>query len=149
MPLAKITFHPKDDTVSVYGKTFYVKEQLKKAGARWNAGAWTLASDAASQEFLAELNKLADTAIKAEKAAEKKKLEEAAALQAFYQTPEGKEQRWNEIQELKKTPAGAAYHFIRCKECVVINWARQHTSCKACGHDGNTFFVRGSLYTGD
>jgi len=152
MPVAKISFHPKDDAVVVAGKAFYVKDRLKKAGARWNpaAGVWTIKSDVATQDFLAELNALADTAIKAEKAIEKKAKDEAAALAAFYKTPAGKEQWWKEIEAAKKTPAGAsAYYFICCKECVVIDWARKHTSCQACGHDGNTFFVRGSLYTGD
>jgi hypothetical protein len=104
----------------------------------------------ATSEFLAQLNALAYEGIKAEKEVTKKKKEEAAALAAFYQTPAGREQWWAEIQEAKKTPAGAsAYSFICCKECVVIDWSRKHTSCKACGYGGNNFFVRGRLYTGD
>lgn len=152
MPVTKISFQPKDDAVVVAGKAFYVKDRLKKAGARWNpaASVWTIKADVATQDFLAELNALADAAIKAEKAIEKKAKDDAAALEAFYRTPEGKAKRWAEIKELKKTPAGAAaYYFICCEHCEVIDWARKHTSCKACGHDGNTFFVRGMLYTGD
>jgi hypothetical protein len=144
---AKITFHPKDDIAIVAGKTFYVKERLKKAGARWNpaGSAWTLLLTVATQDLLAELNEIVVTAIKAEK----KKREDAAALQAFYKTPVGKKQWWAEIQELKKSSSGAAYHFICCEHCEVIDCGRKHMSCKACGHDGNTFFVRGILYTGD
>jgi hypothetical protein len=139
------------DNMVVCGKSFYVKDRLKKAGARWNPalGVWTLKAAAATQELLAELNTLADTAIKAEKDAEKKQKDDEAARQAFYKTPEGKEQWWAQIEKLKKTPAGAAYFFICCKECEVIDWNRQHTSCEACGVDGNTFFVRGRLRTGD
>ena len=151
-PPAKITFYPKEDLVIVAGKTFYVKEMLKKAGARWNPAGnfWTLTPACATQEFLAQLNEMVAVSIKAEKDAEVKKREDAAALAAFHRTPEGKEQWWAEIQEKKKTPAGAAaYHFICCKECEVIDWSRQHTSCKACGHGFNNFFVRGRLYTGD
>lgn len=145
-----ITFENKNDLVNVYGKTFYVKEDLKKVGARWNVNTWTINPDVATSEFLAQLNALAYEGIKAERDAEKKKKEEAAALAAFHKTPEGKAKRWAEIQELKKTPAGAAaYYFICCEHCEVINWARKHTSCNACGHDGNTFFVRGMLRTGD
>jgi hypothetical protein len=143
-----ITFHPSKDIMCVDGKTFHVKEQLKKAGAQWNNG-WTIKSEIATKEFLAELNALASAAIKAEKDVEKKKREDAAALASFYKTPEGKEQRWKEIQELKNSPAGAAYNFICCKECEVINWERKHSSCTACGINGNNFFVRGSIYTGD
>ena len=145
-----ITFRPNNELVNVYGKTFYVKEELKKVGARWNVNTWTIKADVATQDFLAQLNALAYEGIKAEKAAEKKKREEAAALQAFYKTPAGKEQWWAEIKEAKKTTVGAAiYNFICCEHCEVIDWERKHTSCKACGHDGNTFFVRGILYTGD
>jgi hypothetical protein len=136
----------------VCGKAFYVKERLKKAGARWNpaASVWTLKAEAATQELLAELNTLATVALKAEKDSEKKKQKEAEALAAYYKTPEGKEKQWKDILEIRKTPGGeAAYFFICCKECEVIDWARQHTSCDACGIDGNTFFVRGRLRTGD
>lgn len=143
---AKITFHPKDEIAIVAGKTFYVKERLKKAGARWNptGSFWTLPITVATQCLLTELNEIVVAAIKAEKEADKKKREEAAALQAFYKTPAGKEQWWAEIQQAK-----SVYSFICCEQCEVIDWERQHTSCKACGHDGNTFFVRGILYTGD
>lgn len=154
MPIPKIAFAKENggDDMVVCGKAFYVKEQLKKAGARWNPATkvWTLKVEAATEDLLDELNKLADVAVKAEKDAQKKKLEEAETLAAFYKTPEGKEKQWADIQEIRKTPGGAgAYSFICCKECEVIDWVRQHTSCNACGVDGNTFFVRGRLRTGD
>lgn len=145
-----ITFEEKGDIVNVYGKTFYVKEELKKFGARWNINTWTIKSDVATEDLLARLNAMAHESITAEKKAEKKKIADMEALQAFYKTPEGKEQWWKEIEELKKTPVGAAiYQFICCKDCEVIDWKRQHTSCNSCGVDGNTFFVRGCLRTGD
>jgi hypothetical protein len=154
MPIPKIAFAKEKggDNMVVCGKSFYVKERLKKAGARWNpaAGVWTLKAHFATKELLTELNALADSAIKAQKDAEKKKQKEAIELAAFYKTPEGKEKQWNDIQEIRKTPGcEAAYQFICCKECEVIDWNRQHTSCDACGVDGNTFFVRGRLRTGD
>jgi len=154
MPIPKIAFAKENggDDMVVCGKSFYVKDRLKKAGARWNPalGVWILNAAAATQELLAELNVLAHSAIKAEKDAEKKKQKEAEALTAFYKTPEGKEKQWKDILEIRKTPGGeAAYFFICCKECEVIDWNRQHTSCEACGVDGNTFFVRGRLRTGD
>lgn len=153
MSIPKIAFAKENggDNMVVCGKSFYVKDRLKKAGARWNpaAGVWTLKAHFATKELLAELNALADSAIKAEKDAEKKQQKEAIELAAFYKTPEGKEKQWKHIQEMRKTPAGAAYFFICCKECEVIDWVRQFTSCEACGVDGNTFFVRGRLRTGD
>ena len=150
MPAIFITFEEKGDSVNVYGKTFYVKEELKKVGARWNVNTWTIKAEVATEEFLAGLNAMAHACITAEKAVEKKKRDDEKALQAFYKTPAGKEQWWAEIQEAKKTTVGASlYSFICCKDCEVINWARKHTSCNSCGHDGNTFFVRGILYTGD
>jgi len=154
MPIPKIAFAKENggDDMVVCGKSFYVKERLKKAGARWNpaAGVWTLKAHFATKELLTELNALAHSAIKAQKDAEEKKQKEAIELAAFYKTPEGKEKQWNDIQEIRKTPGcEAAYQFICCKECEVIDWNRQHTSCDACGVDGNTFFVRGRLRTGD
>lgn len=150
MPAIFITFEDKGDNVNVYGKTFYVKEELKKVGARWNVNTWTIKAELATEEFLAQLNAMAHECITAEKAVEKKKLAETAALQAFYKTPAGKEQWWKEIEEMKKTTVGAVmYQFICCKDCEVIDWGRQHTNCNTCGVDGNTFFVRGRLRTGD
>lgn len=150
MPPIFITFDEKGDSVNVYGKTFYVKEELKKVGARWNVNTWTIKAEVATEEFLAQLNAMAHDCITAEKAAEKKKRQDEVALAAFYMTPEGREKQWNDIQELRKTTVGAAmYQFICCKDCEVIDWARQHTNCNACGVDGNTFFVRGRLRTGD
>ena len=158
MPAAKISFHPNAENVVVAGKAFYVKDRLKKVGARWNpaASVWTIKADVATQDLLAELNALADAAIKAEKDVEKKaeqeKREKAAALAAFRKTPEGKADLWAKIQKMTG-PERAAYSFICCDKCEVLDWARQHTWCEACGQDYGShkecFFVRGMLRTGD
>jgi xanthine dehydrogenase molybdopterin-binding subunit B len=115
-------------------------------GASAQAIGWTL-----FEHLRSDLNnKLKEIA--AVERAEKKK---AAAYAA---SPEGiaeaKEKQRNLIlaclEEKKKT---GAYHWICCEKCEVIDWARKHTSCRACadwdGQSWNSFCVNGRRYTGD
>ena len=137
----------------VTGKTFPIKDSLKALGARWDptVSAWTLPAHLDSEHLRSDLNnKLKEIA--AVERAEKKK---AAAYAA---SPEGiaeaKEKQRNLIiaclEEKKKT---GAYHWICCEKCEVIDWARKHTSCRACadwdGQSWNSFCVNGRRYTGD
>ena len=82
----------------------------------------------------------------------------AKAQRMFDATPEGQaiikaNQKAKVMAALAQKAETGAYHWICCEHCEVIDWARQHTSCKPCGSfDGqswNTFRVRGRLYTGD
>jgi len=40
-------------------------------------------------------------------------------------------------------------YWICCDECVVIDAKRMHTACTKHAIDGNSFRVRGAIYTGD
>jgi hypothetical protein len=129
----------------VTGKTFPIKEQLKALGGIWNSPRWILPLNADSPLTRANLVESCRRALIEEK--ESKVAAEKARI-AYLASPEAVK------DALKAKAAGDySYHWICCEDCVVIDWARQHTSCQSCGYDNGmwkeTFFVRGSLRTGD
>jgi hypothetical protein len=142
-----IIFTTTHDKIKMQGKTFYVKDFLKEMGAKWVPAekAWTLPITKDSPDFRTNLLLLAKDGAKLEKKTEKAK--ELERIRYMY-SPEALK------AALKAKEAGChSLHWICCNQCVVLDWARQHTSCQACGHDNGlwkeTFFVRGRLRTGD
>ena len=142
-----IMFTTLDDKLKMQGNTFYVKEFLKKAGAKWVPAekAWTLPITKDSPDFRKLLLVMAKDGAKLEK--ETKKVKEVERLR-YLASPEA-------VKDALKAKAAGDHslHWICCDQCVVLDWSRQHTSCQACGHDNGTyketFFVRGRLRTGD
>lgn len=123
------------DSTSLYitGKTFIIKEELKKAKAIWNAekAAWILPVELDNKTFRDEMTKkvkeaLVSTEVNAEKAV---------------------------MFALEQKEKNGSYSWICCKDCKVINWKRQTTTCNTCALDcglyKNAFRVRGCVYTGD
>jgi hypothetical protein len=139
-----LSFAVVDAGVLVSGKTFNVKDRLKEVGGRWNPqlSQWSIPVAAHSPALRDELEALAT----------QKKAEEAAANKAariYAASPEGKAAAAADEKRRIKAAVAAGSSWICCNDCVVIDWVRKHTSCRACGHDGNTFFVNGILRTGD
>ena len=139
-----LSFTHVDTGVQVSGKTFNVKDRLKELGGRWNPqlSQWSIPVAADSPALRDELEMLAT----------QKKAEEAAAAKAarlYAASAEGKAAAAAEEKRRIKAAVAAGSSWICCNDCVVIDWVRKHTSCQACGHDGNTFFVNGILRTGD
>jgi hypothetical protein len=142
-----------NNRVSVYGKTFDVKEKLKEVGGLWDSKSkcWNIPIASATLTFHQSLDAFLDEQKAKEKADEK-------AARAYALTPEGraeaevkrKQTILDCLEEKKKT---GAYHWICCQSCVVVDWKRQHTTCDACAVDygiyKNSFRVRGMIYTGD
>jgi hypothetical protein len=122
-----------NETLIVTGKTFDIKDEIKTLGGRWDAtrGAWTLPD---TEETRAKLT-AASEKLKASRKAVK--------------APDARAVVKSCLEEKAKT---GKFHWICCEECVVVNWARQHTTCAACakwdGQSWNSFRVRGNLYTG-
>lgn len=148
-----------NELLVISGKTFDIKDTIKEIGGRWDAArrVWTLPVAMDTEETRAKLG-IATTAaedrLKAERKAER---EEKKRKVAYRLTPEGQAEARAEARAVvkrcldEKAKTGKFY-WICCEECEVIDWQRQHTSCRACAHwDGqswSSFFVRGSLYTG-
>lgn len=136
----------------ISGKTFDIKDIIKEIGGRWDAArrVWTLPYTEEARAKLLAASAAAEDRLKAEKKEKKRKA-------AYRLTPEGQAEARAEAREVvkrclvEKAKTGQ-YFWICCEECEVIDWQRQHTSCRACAHwDGqswNSFFVRGGLYTG-
>lgn len=142
-----LIFSTNDKSLIVTGKTFYVKEQIKKLGGIWNAKVkmWEIPVALDSAELRTQLLKETQERIQEERT--NKKAEEAARL-AYKCSPQAVK------DALKAKAAGDfSYDWICCENCVILDWGRQHTSCQSCGYDNGmwkeTFFVRGRLRTGD
>jgi hypothetical protein len=141
--MPSLSFTVVDSGVLVSGKTFNIKDRLKQVG-RWNPqlSSWSVPAAADSPALREELEALAS----------QKKAEEAAAAKAarlYASSPEGKAATAADEKRRIKAAVAAGSSWICCNDCVVLDWTRKHTSCQACGHDGNTFFVNGILRTGD
>ena len=147
-----LVFTKTDKNIMISGKTFYAKEAIKSAGGKWDAAArcWTI-STSVNSETLKELEDAAKEGVKKEK-------EEKKAEAAFARSPEGiakrqEEERLKILDCLEQKKKDGSFHWICCEQCVVVDWGRQHTSCKACadwsGQSWNSFCVRGRRYTGD
>ena len=140
-----LLFTTNDKNLIVTGKTFPIKEQLKALGGVWQSPRWLLPLNADSPLVRAGLVENCRRGIVAEK--EAMKAAEKALLAYKYSPAAVKD-------ALKAKAAGDySYDWICCESCVVLDWGRQHTSCKSCGADYGThiesFFVRGRLRTGD
>ena len=116
------------------GSTFPVKEHLKKFGGVWNPSlhAWTLPLYLDPESTATSLNNILEAEVL------KTKL-----LRAMAPTPESKR------ADVAEALARGNCHWICCLECEVIDWKRQHTNCRVHSVDGNTFRVRGNIYTGN
>lgn len=141
--MPSLSFTIVDAGVLVSGKTFNVKDRLKEIG-RWNpqASSWSIPAAKDTPELRDELEALAT----------QKKAEETAANKAarlYAASPEGKAAAAAEEKRRIKAAVAAGSTWICCEECEVVDWVRQHTNCRACAVDGNTFRVRGNIYTGD
>ena len=146
-----------DNKLVLYGyDTFALKDAIKACGAKWNqeSKTWVITDPT----DLSPLISAASTLSTQRTQEAKDKREAAKAQRAFDLTPEGQaaiqaKAKALVLSALAEKAKTGAYHWICCEDCVVIDWSRQHTSCKPCGSfDGqslNTFRVRGRLYTGD
>jgi hypothetical protein len=145
-----IFFTTTNDKIKMQGKTFYVKNFLKEMGAKWVPAetAWTLPIEKDSPDFRANLLLLAKDGANAEKEARKVEKAKEIERQRYLYSPEF-------VKDALKAKAEGDHslHWICCDQCKILDWARQHTSCQACGHDNgfwkDTFFVGGRLRTGD
>jgi hypothetical protein len=156
---------------TVSGQTFDMKEHIKAAGGKWQPATRTWFIEATKDIASLLKAKADDEAARAAAAIEAKAAKKAQ--RAFDATPEGQEALrlkraadqmaaaaaakarvlWA-LEEKKRTDAGAAaYHWICCESCEVLDWKRKHTSCRACavfdGQSWNSFRVRGNIFTGD
>ena len=137
--------------------TFALKDAIKASGGKWaHASKTWVITDPTDLSSLISAAKALSTQRTQEA---KDKRAAAKAQRAFDLTPEGQASIQSKAKALvlsalaEKAKGNMSYHWICCEHCIVIDWGRQHTSCKPCGSfDGqslNTFRVRGRLYTGD
>lgn len=128
--------------LSIAGKTFNIKDTLKNLNAVWNSEktCWQLPVHIDSSNLRSNLQEKAYIAERDVKLKEKE-------ARKYASSREGQEEakRWA-LEQKKKN---GSYHWICCEKCTIINWDKQHTSCDACAEYGNSFRVRGRLYTGD
>jgi len=127
--------------------TFALKEQIKAAGGKWQSGTKTWLLPSAGLEPLQKAVKTLSDERTTEKKAQRLLAKEQ---REFDKSPEGqvlKAQKAKEqVQQALKT---GAYHWICCDQCKVLDWTSAHTSCQVHAVDGNSFRVRGAVYTGD
>jgi len=140
------TLTPKNLVIT--GKTFPIKEQLKALGGIWQSPAWLLPLNADAPLTRAILVESCRRALLIEKEAAKAEKAAQVARLAYLHSP-----KFVKDVLAAREAGDHTFHWICCDQCVVIDWARQHTSCQSCGHDNGmwkeTFFVRGCLRTGD
>lgn len=152
-----LTFNKTEATLIISGKTFYAKEAIKAVGGKWDPStcSWMLPVHIDSDMLRKDL---VEKAAATEKAEKKKEKEAKAAARAYAISPEGIAEAKAAAKErilwaLEQKKKDGSYHWICCEECNVIDWTRQHTSCRACadwdGQSWNSFCVRGRRYTGD
>jgi hypothetical protein len=135
-----------DNKLQVSGKTFDVKDELKRRGGKWNpkANVWEL-------DVAHDTDELRDTLVEM---GVKKKIETKAKEKAereYANSPEGKKKAVLNALEIKKRTG--QFYWVCCEECEVIDWIRGHTSCNVHAEDRgtykDTFRIRGCIYTGD
>jgi len=145
-----------NELLVISGKTFDIKDTIKEIGGRWDAArrVWTLPYTEEARAKILAASVAAEDRLKAQRKAER---EEEKRKAAYRLTPEGQAEARAEARAtikrcLDEKAKTGKFHWICCEECEVVDWKRQHTSCRACAHwDGqswNSFFVRGGLYTG-
>ena len=134
----KLTWTKTSEGIVVTGKTYDVKDVLKKAGAIWSSPSWMFRNrediQAIQDEIRADVIK-AVAAAKATAQAEK-------AHQKWLTTPEGK-------KHLVQQAVQQGVYWICCADCEVVDWKRQSTYCQKHAEGGNGFRIRGCIYTGD
>ena len=122
-----IQFRVQDATLIVTGNTFPIKDDLKSLNGTWSPAlrAWSLPLIHDTPEMRAALLQ--------------------KGVKSVTPVPYA-----DVIKEcLKKKATTGEFYWICCESCKVVDWKRMHTDCHACAIDGNSFRVRGNIYTGD
>lgn len=141
---------PQGDNVVVNGSSFDFKEIIRCAGARWNPAERKWIFYKTTVTDVTELITPAINDLAAFLATEKLRQKAAAkAHKKWLLTPEGQAHSVASEKARVALAVSQGVHWICCKECTVIDWVRQHTSCGICAEDGNSFRVRGMIRTGD
>ena len=132
------------------GKTYDVKEQLKANGGRWNAqvNGWMFRDCTDVEELRSRLEEVVEQVMLEKKRARKVELAERKMHREWLRTPEGMAYTAAEERTRVAAAVAAGSPWICCAECEVIDWQRQTSSCQVHAVDGNTFRVRGNIYTG-
>ena len=129
--------------------TFELKGQIKAAGGKWSPTTKSWVIPHASIDIMREVAESLSEA----RQTEKKVCKERKAQMKASDTAIAQKAKDAVLDALEKKKATGEYSWICCEKCIVIDWARQHTSCDACAKDNglykDTFRVRGLLYTGD
>jgi hypothetical protein len=135
-----LEFKTYDKSLIISGKTFVIKDLIKTNGGKWDdqKKSWSVPIEKDSPDFRLLLLDELNAAIRKEK-----------ALKAAARSPEGiAAAKANERAIIKRLASQGSY-WICCENCTVVDWMRKHTTCDKCAQDGNSFRVRGILYTGD
>ena len=133
----KLTVTAQEERLVVAGfDTFSVKEAIKGLGGSWDptTKVWKLLLNTDIAPLQQAANELGITRLAEANALKEKK--------AYLRTPEGQ-------KSLVLDALATGCHWICCDQCKVIDWVRQHSSCEAHAEYGNSFRVRGFIYTGD
>lgn len=147
-----LTFINANGSLLISGNTFYAKEAIKARGGRWNpaSSSWSLPADLDTEQLRRDIE---GEAISAQKAVKKKERVERKAKREYDASPEGmaaaaasEKLRISWCYEQKQKTG--AYYWLCCADCEVIDWERKHTNCMKCAEYGNSFRVRGGIYTG-
>lgn len=130
-----LRFIEQDSSLTVAGKTFLIKDNIKSLGGRWNPATktWTISTTDMDSAKRLLMDAYAAQKATLDAANPVMTVSKALALKA------GGDHLWN---------------WICCDHCVVHDWQRQHTSCSTHSHlqpsgYGSDFRVRGILYYGD
>jgi len=141
-----ITLTKTDKGIVVGGKTFDVKDILRAAGARWDPtkAAWVFHGEVDA------ITEMIRDSIEDCVADVRRRAADAKTHKTWLKTNEGRAFAAAEARRQVAACIGKpGFSWICCTECVIIDATRKHTSCNACAHDGNSFFVNGRLHTGD
>ena len=144
MATSCITFEKKPIGVAVSGKSFYVKDELKALGGKWNPTmkAWIVATLTKGDQVALET--AAVNAIREEK--HTRNAERAAERAASKAGPKPLPQAGPKPLPqagLKPLPNPLPW-WICCDKVTFVDWEEQHVSCREHG-----FRVRGAFFTGD
>lgn len=145
-----LTFTTTAEGILVKGKTFDVKEELKANGGRWDARAngWMFRDCTDVEELRSRLEEVVEQVMLEKKRAHKVELAERKKHREWLRTPEGMAYTAAESRKRVAAAVAGGSPWICCAECEVIDWQRQTSSCQVHAVDGNTFRIRGNIYTG-
>jgi len=145
---AALNFASDSTSLVITGKTFYVKEQIKILGGRWNEGRWVLPLNSDSPLMRSNLLEQCRLGILLEKAKKAEEQEKRVKYAAYLHSPE-----FVKDALAAKAAGSHEYFWICCEKCRVLDAAKQTVWCNGCGADYGThiegYFVRGRLCTGD